>query len=99
MQLLLSRYHSAIIGFGGFGSPNTNNRAIQQATFDWLQTFWKNEKFGAMQFYTQYSYLTRAPWYVAPGDPKDAHLNMIYAGFRYVLPGTSGTLLRVPYPN
>jgi hypothetical protein len=88
-----------IIGFGGPGSPNTNNRAIQQATFDWLQTFWKNPRYGALQSYVQYSYLTRAPWYVAPGDPKNAHLNMVYAGFRYVLPSTSGTLLRVPYPN
>jgi hypothetical protein len=88
-----------IIGFGGPGSPNTNNRAIQQATFDWLQTFWKNPRYGALQSYVQYSYLTRAPWYVAPGDPKNARLSMVYFGFRYVLPSTSGTLLRVPYPN
>jgi hypothetical protein len=88
-----------IIGFGGPGSPNTNNRAIQQVTFDWLQTFWKNPRYGALQTYVQYSYLTRAPWYVPPGDPKNAHLSMVYFGFRYVLPSTSGTLLRVPYPN
>jgi hypothetical protein len=88
-----------IIGYGGPGSPNTNNRAIQQVTFDWLLTFWKDPKHGALQYYTQYSYLTRAPWYVAPGDPKNAHLSMVYVGIRYVLPSTSGTLLRVPYPN
>jgi hypothetical protein len=88
-----------IIGYGGPGSPNTNNRAIQQATFDWLLTFWKSERYGALQYYTQYSYLTRAPWYVAPGDPRNAHLSMVYVGIRYVLPSTSGTLLRVPYPN
>jgi hypothetical protein len=88
-----------IIGFGGPGSPNTNNRTVQQPTFDWLQTFWKSDKYGALQYYTQYSYLTRAPWYVASGAPKDAHLSMVYAGFRYILPSTSGTLLRVPYPN
>jgi hypothetical protein len=88
-----------IIGFGGPGSPNTNNRAIQQVTFDWLQTLWKNPRYGALQSYVQYSYLTRAPWHVAPGDPKNAHLSMVYFGFRYVLPSTSGTLLRVPYPN
>jgi hypothetical protein len=91
--------HGAIIGYGGPGSPNTNNRAIQQVTFDWLLTFWKSERHGAMQYYTQYSYLTRAPWFVAPGDPRNAHLSMVYAGIRYVLPSTSGTLLRVPYPN
>lgn len=88
-----------IIGFGGPGSPNTNNRAIQQVSFDWLQTFWKNPRYGALQSYVQYSYLTRAPWYVAPGEPKNARLGMVYFGFRYVLPSTSGTLLRVPYPN
>ena len=88
-----------IIGFGGPGSPNTNNRAIQQVTFDWLQTFWKNPRYGALQSYVQYSYLTRAPWFVAPETPKNAHLSMVYFGFRYVLPSTSGTLLRVPYPN
>lgn len=90
---------TTIIGYGGPGSPNTNNRAIQEATFDWLQTFWKHRKYGALQFCTQYSYLTRAPWFVAAGSPKNAHLNMVYLGFRYVLPSTSGTLLRVPYPN
>ena len=89
----------AIIGYGGPGSPNTNNRAIQQVTFDWLFTFWKSERHGALQYYTQYSYLTRAPWFVVPGNQRDAHLSMVYAGVRYVLPSTSGTLLRVPYPN
>jgi hypothetical protein len=88
-----------IIGYGGPGSPNTNNRAIQQITFDWLLTFWKSPRHGALQYYTQYSYLTRAPWFVAPEDPRNAHLSMVYAGVRYVLPSTSGTLLRVPYPN
>jgi hypothetical protein len=88
-----------IIGYGGPGSPNTNNRAIQQITFDWLLTFWKSERHGALQYYTQYSYLTRAPWFVAPDDPRNAHLSMVYVGVRYVLPSTSGTLLRVPYPN
>ncbi len=88
-----------IIGYGGPGSPNTNNRAIQQATFDWLNTFWKDTRYGALQSYVQYSYLTRAPWFVAPDTPKNAHLSMVYFGVRYVLPSTSGTLLRVPYPN
>jgi hypothetical protein len=88
-----------IIGYGGPGSPNTNNRAIQQITFDWLQTFWKSDMHGALQYYTQYSYLTRAPWFVDSGAPKDAHLSMVYAGIRYVLPSTSGFVLRVPDPE
>jgi hypothetical protein len=88
-----------IIGYGGPGSPNTNNRVIQEYTFDWLQTFWKSDKYGALQYYTQYSYVSRTPWFDALGAPRSAHLSMVYAGFRYVLPSTSGGLLRVPYPN
>ena len=60
-----------IIGYGGPGSPNTNNRAIQQVTFDWLLTFWKSQRHGALQYYTQYSYLTRAPWFVAPDESQE----------------------------
>jgi hypothetical protein len=90
---------NAIIGYGGPGSPNTNNRVIQEYTFDWLQTFWKSDKYGALQYYTQYSYVNRTPWFDAPGAPRNAHLSMAYVGFRYVLPSTSGGLLRVPYPN
>ena len=89
----------AIIGYGGPGSPNTNNRALQQITFDWLQTFWKSDMHGSLQYYTQYSYLTRAPWFIDPDTPKNAHLSMVYAGVRYVLPSTSGFILRIPYPE
>jgi len=92
-------HQGTIIGYGGPGSPNTNNRAIQQATFDWIQTFWSNPRYGALQTYAQYSYLARSPWYVAPGSPKNAHLSMVYFGVRYVLPATFGTLVRVPQPN
>ena len=88
-----------IIGYGGPGSPNTNNRAIQEVTFDWLQTFWKSDVHGALQSYIQYSYLTRTPWFLEPGAPKNAHLSMVYAGVRYVLPSTSGFVLRIPYPE
>ena len=90
---------ATIIGFGGPGSPNNNNRAIQQVTFDWIGTFWRNPRHGALQAYTQYSYLTRATWFVAPGTPKNARLSMVYGGLRYVLPTTSGTLAEVPRPD
>src|SRR5580765_2439792 len=75
-----------IIGFGSIGSANTNNRAIQEGTLDWTQTFWKNPQYGAVVLVMQASYLTRAPWFVAAGAPKNAHLTMGYVGFRYVLP-------------
>jgi len=85
-----------IIGYGGPGSPGNNNRAIQETTCNWLQAFWKSPRYGTLQSYTQTSYVTRAPWYVAPGAPKNAHLVMVYAGFRYILPTTSGALVREP---
>jgi len=35
---------------------------------------------------TQTSYLTRAPWFVPAGAPKNAHLVMGFVSVRYVLP-------------
>jgi hypothetical protein len=87
-----------MIGYGGPGSPNTNNRTIQQATVDFLQTFWRCPTYGALQVYGQYSYLVRGPWYVSAGQPDNAHVHMVYGGFRYILPSTSGTLARVAPP-
>jgi len=75
-----------IIGFGGINSPNSANRAIQEVSFDWTQTLWKNPQYGALLFITQNSYVTRSPWFVAAGAPKNAHLFMSYASLRYVLP-------------
>jgi hypothetical protein len=74
------------IGFGGPNSANSNNRAIQEATIDWTQTFWKNPQYGAVVLVTQTSYVTRAPWFVAAGAPKNAHLMMGYVSLKYVLP-------------
>jgi len=75
-----------IIGFGGINSPNSANRSVQQGTLDWTQTFWKHPQYGAVQLVTQVSYLTRSPWFVAAGAPKNAHLTMSYVSLRYVLP-------------
>ena len=74
------------IGFGGTNSPNSANRAIQEGTIDWTQTFWKNPQYGAVLMVTQFSYVTRAPWFVPLGAPKNAHLGMGYLSIRYVLP-------------
>lgn len=82
--------------FAGFGGPGTQtgttvittnqNRAIQQGTIDWTQTFWRNPQYGAVLLVTQYSYLTRSTWFVSAGAPKNAHLSMGYLSVRYVLP-------------
>jgi hypothetical protein len=74
------------IGFGGPNSPDSANRAIQEATFDWTQTFWRNPQYGAVLLVMQSSYVSRAPWFVAGGAPKNAHLFMQYVSLRYVLP-------------
>lgn len=77
-----------IIGFGGIGEvgATAQNRAVQEGTIDWTQTFWKNPQYGAVLLVTQASYVTRAPWFVALGAPKNAHLGMGYVSLRYVLP-------------
>jgi hypothetical protein len=77
---------NAFVGFGGPNSNNGSNRAIQEPTLGWIQTFWKSEKYGALQFITQASYVTRSPWFVAAGAPKNAHLVMGWLDLRYVLP-------------
>jgi hypothetical protein len=73
-------------GYGGPGSSNAANRSIQEPTLDWVTTFWKNPQYGALQLMTQVSYLTRSPWVVAAGTPKNARSSMAWANIRYVLP-------------
>jgi len=77
-----------LIGFGAPGAATANimNRAIQEATIDWTQTFWRNPQYGAVQLVTQSSYVTRAPWFVPLGAPKNAHLVQEFVSLRYVLP-------------
>ncbi|HEY2497659.1 MAG TPA: hypothetical protein VGK24_11355 [Candidatus Angelobacter sp.] len=77
---------NTFIGFGGPNSSTNNNRAIQEGTLGWVQTFWKNPQYGAFQLITQYSYLTRAPWFLPVNNPKNAHLGMAWADLRFTLP-------------
>ena len=76
----------AFIGFGGPGSANTNNRTIQEVTFDWNQTFWKNPQYGSVFLVNQLSYISRSPWAVPLGGPKNAHLTQVFVSLRYALP-------------
>lgn len=75
------------IGYGFTGSSNGNDRVIQEPTFGWVQTLWKDPKWGALQTIFQYSWLNRDPWYVASGQPKDAHNSTVFLDLRYTLPG------------
>ena len=79
----------ANIGYGFQGAPNSQNRAIQEGTVGVTQTFWKDPKYGALQFMAQYSYVVRSPWFVAPGTPINTHTNMIFLNLRYALPGSA----------
>jgi len=83
---------TSLIGYGYTGASSSQNRTIQEATFGFNQTIWKDAKWGAVNFMGQYSYLTRNPWYVASGGPANASLNMVFFNLRYTLPGSAPTL-------
>ncbi len=80
------------IGYGYPGSPNSQNRSIQEITAGWTQTLWRDAKYGALQYMAQYAYIFRNPWHVAPNAPKNAHETAIWFNLRYVLPGTAPTV-------
>ena len=75
------------VGYGYTGSPATQNQSIQEYTVGLTETMWKDPKYGALQVMGQYSYLSRTPWFVAPNEPSDAHVNMVFLNLRYTLPG------------
>jgi hypothetical protein len=77
----------ALVGYGYKGSANSQNRTIQEGTFGFNQTFWKNPNYGALSFIFQYSYLFRNPWYIAAGAPRETHNNLVFVDLRYTLPG------------
>ena len=80
------------VGYGFNGAPSGQNRVVHEGTFGFNQTFWKDAKYGALNFIGQYSYLTRDPWFVATGQPKNALLNMVFVDLRYTLPGSAPTI-------
>jgi hypothetical protein len=75
------------IGYGYTGAPNSENRSIQEITFGFNQTMWRNPRYGAVNVMGQYEYLVRNPWFVAAGTPKATHDSTIYFNIRYTLPG------------
>ncbi len=80
------------IGYGYTGSPNSQNRSIQEITIGWTHTLWRDAKYGALQYMAQYAYFFRNPWYVAANAPKNAHETAIWFNLRYVLPGSAPTI-------
>jgi hypothetical protein len=79
----------SLVGWGYTGSANNQNRSIQEPTLGFKQTFWKDPKYGAIDMIGQFSWLNRDPWYVAVGQPKNAHQIQIYFDLRYTLPGSA----------
>jgi len=82
-------------GYGFPGSGGSANRNVQEVTGGLTQTFWRDPKYGGLQFMFQYSYQIRHPWSVASGQPTDAHTNALFLNLRYVLPGSAP---KVTYP-
>jgi hypothetical protein len=74
------------VGYGFPGSANTNNRVIREYSLATDTTLWQNPQYGAIRLLTQTSYLWRAPWYVAPNNPKDAHAVLQFVSLRFVIP-------------
>lgn len=75
------------IGYGYTGSPNGQNRAINEISLGFNETMWSSPRYGAINVMGQYEWLARNPWFVAPGAPKGTHDNTIYINLRYTLPG------------
>ncbi len=71
-----------------YATAITQNRTIQEGTVGFNQTFWRDNKYGALNLMGQYSYLTRDPWRVATG-PSNAKLNIVFLNLRYTLPGAA----------
>jgi hypothetical protein len=68
------------------GSASSADRALYEPTFGVVQTMWRNPAYGDLKIITQYSYVSRAPWFVASGQPSTAHTSMVYIDLRYDLP-------------
>jgi hypothetical protein len=80
---------TSLVGYGYRGSANSQNRAIQEVSFGFNQTLWKDARYGALNLMGQYEYLMRSPWYWAAGvgGGKGTHDNTVYLNVRYTLPG------------
>jgi hypothetical protein len=80
---------TSLFGYGYRGSANSQNRTVQEGTFGFNQTLWKDAKYGALNLMGQYQYLFRDPWFVAVNAPKGTHDNTIFFNLRYTLPGSA----------
>lgn len=78
--------NGSFIGFGFPGSSSDANRVIQQYSIGVNRTFWRSPLYGSLRALSQFSYLTRSPWWMPADGPGNASVNMVHLGFRYELP-------------
>jgi hypothetical protein len=80
---------TSLIGYGYTGSPNSQNRSIQELTFGFNKTMWANPRYGAINAMGQYEYAMREPWFATATQAGGTrtHYNTIYFNLRYTLPG------------
>jgi hypothetical protein len=68
------------------------NRLLYEPTFGIVETLWRNPSYGDLKIITQYSYVSRAPWFVQaptvvnPTALPTAHNSMVYIDLRYDIP-------------
>lgn len=80
------------VGYGYAGSPNSQNRSVEEYAVGFSHTVWRDPAYGSFNVGGMYAYLTRNPWSVANGTPASAHMNQVYFNIRYTLPGAPPTL-------
>jgi hypothetical protein len=68
------------------GSSNSANRYLYEPTFGIHHFLWRNPNYGDLRIMTQYSYVSRTPWFISTGQPNTAHMSMVYVDLRYDLP-------------
>jgi hypothetical protein len=85
-------YSASPFGTSCAASPSGQNRTVQEPTLGFINNFWKNPRYGALSLIGQLSYVTRDPWVVATGAPKNGHMTMAFIDLRYTLPGSAPTM-------
>jgi len=88
-NVIMAPGNGGLVGYGYPGSANSQNRSAQEASVGFINTFWKDAKYGALSLMGQYAYFTRDPWSVASGTPKETHMNEVWLNLRYTLPGSA----------
>lgn len=72
------------------GASSSANRLLYEPTIGVIETLWRNPSYGDLKLITQYSYVSRAPWFTtSPASASilpTAHNSMVYIDLRYDLP-------------